>query len=636
VVREIALGNGSLLVNLDSSLRVRDIYFPYAGLENHVLGEPNRIGFSADGFSWLSDWDTEPGYAPGTIISDSHAENTDEGLSLEMESCVHCTEDIFLRRLELSNQINRRRNVEIFFEQVMDLYGTGVGDTAVYRPEMDSVVHYKGKRYVAADIRSDGRSALKSYGIYQGRPHSEVASTELNGNPVAQGDVTSAVSAEVELEPNESKEVFYRLRTGKSLETAASTSQIVDTTERLFNGTEMCWKGYLGRLSHDVDQLPDRVEDQLKRSILVVLSQTNENGAVTAANDSTNLQFNQDRYGYVWPRDASFVVAAMSRAGLGVKVESFFRFAEEAIEDGGYMLHKYNPDGTLGSSWHPWVDEDGEKQLPIQEDETALPIWALWKHSQYTDDTDILEELWDGLVEPAAEFMHSYFDDSKGLPKPSYDLWEEQHYTSTFTVSAVYAGLKAAAEIAAEIGRDGQKYAGRAETIRKEGLGALRSDETRRYVRGIKDGEQMDKVSAPMLFLHEFGLVDGDDEYFQNTVNAIRYDLTNDHEGGIARYRGDQYHAATQEFDDVPGNPWINCTLWLGRHLIDTAENADQLQAGKQFLDWATEHSLQSGLLPEQVDPFTGEGVSVAPLTWSHAAYIDTALTLHEKRREIQ
>lgn len=636
MVREIALGNGSLLVNLDSSLRVRDMYFPYAGLENHVLGEPNRIGFSADGFSWLSDWDTKPGYAPGTIISDSYAENTDEGLSLEIESCVHCTEDIFLRRLELSNQTDRRRDVEIFFEQVMDLYGTGVGETAVYRPEMDSVVHYKGKRYVAADIRSGGRSALNSYGIYQGSPHSEVASAELNGNPVAQGDVASAVSAEVELEPDGSKEVFYRLRTGKSLEAAASTSQIVDTTERLFNGTEMCWKGYLGRLSHNVNQLPDRVENQLKRSILVVLSQTNENGAVTAANDSTNLQFNQDRYGYVWPRDASFVVAAMSRAGLGAKVENFFQFAEEAIEDGGYMLHKYNPDGTLGSSWHPWVDEDGEKQLPIQEDETALPIWALWKHSQYTGDTDILEELWDGLVEPAAEFMYSYFDDPRGLPKPSYDLWEEEHYTSTFTVAAVYAGLKAAAEISGETGRDGQKYAERAESVRKEGLEKLRSDETRRYVRGIKDGEQVDTVSAPMLFLHEFGLVDGDDEYFQNTVNAIRYDLTNDHEGGIARYKGDRYHAATQEFDDVPGNPWINCTLWLGRHLIESAENADQLQAGKQFLDWATEHSLQSGLLPEQVDPFTGEGVSVAPLTWSHAAYIDTALTLHEKRREIR
>jgi Glucoamylase and related glycosyl hydrolases len=636
VVREIALGNGSLLVNLDSSLRVRDIYFPYAGLENHVLGEPNRIGFSADGFSWLSDWDTRPGYAPGTIISDSYAENTEEGLSLEMESCVHCTEDIFLRRLELSNQTDRRRQVEVFFEQVMDLYGTGVGDTAVYRPEMDSVVHYKGERYVAADVRSDGQSALKHYGIYQDSPHSEVASGELNGNPVAQGDVTSAVSAEVELEPGGSEEVFYRLRTGKSLEAAASTSQIVDTTERLFNGTEMCWKGYLGRLSHDVNQLPDRVEDQLKRSILVVLSQTNENGAVTAANDSTNLQFNQDRYGYVWPRDASFVVAAMSRAGLGSKVENFFRFAEDAIEDGGYMRHKYNPDGTLGSSWHPWVDENGEKQLPIQEDETALPVWALWKHSQYTGDTDILEELWDGLVEPAAEFMHSYFDTQTSLPKPSYDLWEEQHYTSTFTVSAVYAGLRAAGEIAAEIGRDGQKYAERADAIKQDGLKHLRSGSTERYVRGIKNGRQMDTVSAPMLFLHEFGLVDGDDEYFQNTVNAIRYDLTNDHEGGIARYKEDQYHATTQDFDDVPGNPWINCTLWLGRHLINTATNSQELKTGKQFLDWATEHSLQSGLLPEQVDPFTGGGVSVAPLTWSHAAYIDTALTLHEKGRELQ
>jgi GH15 family glucan-1,4-alpha-glucosidase len=27
-------------------------------------------------------------------------------------------------------------------------------------------------------------------------------------------------------------------------------------------------------------------------------------------------------------------------------------------------------------------------------------------------------------------------------------------------------------------------------------------------------------------------------------------------------------------------------------------------------------------VLPEQVDPYTGEAKSVAPLTWSHAAYV--------------
>ena len=39
-------------------------------------------------------------------------------------------------------------------------------------------------------------------------------------------------------------------------------------------------------------------------------------------------------------------------------------------------MHKYNPDGSVGSSWHPWCGSDGLLQLPIQEDETALTLFA--------------------------------------------------------------------------------------------------------------------------------------------------------------------------------------------------------------------------------------------------------------------
>jgi hypothetical protein len=34
---------------------------------------------------------------------------------------------------------------------------------------------------------------------------------------------------------------------------------------------------------------------------------------------------------------------------------------------------------------------------------------------------------------------------------------------------------------------------------------------------------------------------------------------------------------------------------------------------------------LPSGVLAEQLNPLTGESISVSPLTWSHATYIATA-----------
>jgi GH15 family glucan-1,4-alpha-glucosidase len=52
--RDIPVGNGSLLVTFDAEYRIRDIYFPHVGQENHTVGDPCRFGFFVDGrFGWV-------------------------------------------------------------------------------------------------------------------------------------------------------------------------------------------------------------------------------------------------------------------------------------------------------------------------------------------------------------------------------------------------------------------------------------------------------------------------------------------------------------------------------------------------------------------------------------------------------
>jgi glucoamylase len=41
-------------------------------------------------------------------------------------------------------------------------------------------------------------------------------------------------------------------------------------------------------------------------------------------------------------------------------------------------------------------------------------------------------------------------------------------------------------------------------------------------------------------------------------------------------------------------------------------------------LEWVAWRALPSGVLAEQVNPYTNDPLSVSPLTWSHAAYIAT------------
>lgn len=629
-----------MLANLDSSLRVRDLYFPYAGQENHVLGKKHRIGVMGKGFSWMSDWETRPRYQDETIVTQSTAKNSMEDLEMEFESCVHCTENTFLRKITVKNNEKTERSVEVFFLQDFQLYGNGIGDTAFFLPRQNGLVHYKKKRYLMANVKKEGGSCsdLQQYGVYGDNPEKSISTGKLNGNPIAQGDVKSAISIELEIGPESEKTFYYWITAEKSLDRIIElNNQVKPNIEDYFRETAMCWRGHLGKLDCDTSMLDEHVENQLKRSILVITGQSNENGAITAANDSENLNFNQDKYGYLWPRDGAFVAETMAEAGYEEFAENFFDFMEDVIQPEGYLLHKYNPDKSLGSSWHPWVDENGDEMLPIQEDETALVLWSLKRYHEITGDEELLEEKYATVIEPAAEFLHSYFDEELKLPEPSHDLWEERHYVSTFTVATVYAGLTAAAEISEVIDEDGKKYRERAGEIKEEGLKHLRSEQKKRYGRGLVNGELDDSVSAPLIFLKKFGLVNENDEYYRNTMNAIEHDLSPDTDvGGIARYSGDTYHNVTDEFDRVPGNPWIICTLWLAQQRIMDADSREELETAKELMHWTCENSLETGLLPEQVDPFTGEGKSVAPLTWSHSTFIETVFRYIEKKEELE
>ena len=94
--------------------------------------------------------------------------------------------------------------------------------------------------------------------------------------------------------------------------------------------------------------------------------------------------------------------------------------------------------------------------------------------------------------------------------------------------------------------------------------------------------------------------------------------------GGVARYENDYYHQISQDVVNVPGNPWFICTLWLAQWHIATAQTVDDLKPALDILDWAEAHALPSGVMAEQVHPYTNEALSVSPLTWSHASLVMT------------
>jgi GH15 family glucan-1,4-alpha-glucosidase len=208
--REIVVSNGRALVALDNKMRIRDFFYPNVGLENHVEGHSFKLGIWTDNrFSWIDEnWDIKMKYLPETLVSMCIANNDGAAIQLEVNDAVHSFLDVYLRKIVIHNNINRKREVRLFFSHDFHIYGEDTGDTTIYEPTLKSIIHYKRKRYFLINGITD-----QNQGVYQfatGQKESfgkegtwkDAEDGELQGNPVAQGSVDSTVSFKIEIEPN--------------------------------------------------------------------------------------------------------------------------------------------------------------------------------------------------------------------------------------------------------------------------------------------------------------------------------------------------------------------------------------------------------------------------------------------------
>jgi GH15 family glucan-1,4-alpha-glucosidase len=343
----------------------------------------------------------------------------------------------------------------------------------------------------------------------------------------------------------------------------------------------------------------------------------------------------------MWPRDGALAADALTEAGYAGVTTRFFSFCHQVITDEGYMLHKYNPDGSIASSWHGWYHE-GRKELPVQEDETALVLWALWRHFARFREVEFIKPLYRGLVVRAANWMAGYRDPESGLPHPSWDLWEERRGVHAWTVGATWGGLQAAASFAEAFGERelASDYRRAAAEIRAGADAYLWRREEDRFVRMLTrqaDGTwQVDRVlDASIAGLWLFGMYAPDDPRIAKTMAAVRERLWVQTEvGGLARYEGDQYQRVSDEAG-APGNPWFICTLWLAQWYAETARRPEDLSPSLDLIKWCCKHALPSGVLAEQIHPQTGAPLSVSPLTWSHAALVSAVHTYLRARARL-
>ncbi len=637
--RVAVLSNGNLAVGINESGLVHDFYYPYVGQDNltNARSNPHMIGVWADGeFSWINDgtWQSKFRLSDKSMASVGSATNKKLGVELEFYDFVHPEINILCRRITVKNISEEEKDIRMFNHQVFQISRDGRSDTALYVPDSHYILDYKGACSILAYSESGISSSFDQHAVgntgIEGKEGTfrDAEDGELSNSDVEHASVDSTIRTSLRLAPREQQDVRYWLIAADSqYELERIHNTVVDGGfDALQQQNDTYWSSWLARSNQHVDHLPDEYIANIRRSLLTIKAHIDNRGGIIASLDSSIFNYNRDYYSYVWPRDGAYVIWPLIRMGYTDEAKRFFEFSRDVIHPDGYLRHKYQPDKSIGSTWHP-LRHNNSVELAIQEDETASVVYMIAEFYANTSDLDYIKaELYDSLLRPACNFMANYVDEETGLPHASYDLWEQKFLTNTYSVALVTRALASASEIAMDLGHEDDAIAWKEAA---DGFDAscekLFSPDAGHYSKGyiLEDGELQYDNTLDISTLYATSTYQyGDQEYEDKTLQAIEAQLWNKQPVvGTTRFTNDEYFKSEPMYQ---GNPWFVASFWMVQYYIV----AGKQDKAREIIDWANTHMDKYGLLSEQVNPTNGEPTGVSPLVWSHAEYVNTLFML--------
>jgi len=633
--RSGSIGNGKILILFDENGYIRDFYYPYAGYENHVVDSKHRVGISIDSkFYWLKDLNPKVNQNHESFTFDLWAET--EGIKIFISSIVYNSKNILIRKVVVENTSDKEKQVKIFFGQEFKINENKYRNTGYYLPEKNVVIHYKGKRAFLINISSE-EGGIDDYNIglfgYEGKEGSYKNAEGINlaKNPVEHGPVDSVVAKTVNIKGKKSKTIYYTVSVGSGVDEVIQINHFLNLKppHHLFNTTYSFWKAWAHQRKIDFCDLDNQVFEMFNKSLFVIRSHTDTtSGGIIASGDTSNYTYGKDNYDYIWARDAYFPASVMAKLGYFSTPKKLIKFFSKVVSLQGYIMHKFEQDTSLGSSWHPWINQ-GNLELPIQEDETAAIVNLIYDYFSLTNDVEFLENHFNDLVEVCANFMCSFVNKKLGIPEPSYDLWESKYMVSTYTTASVIKALENASKLSKVLEKLDleQRYSKSARTLRKGLVKELFDEKTNSFVKGVhttNDGDLINTdytVDASTFFsLWYYNILQDNDKKFIGTYSLISKRLRSEN-FYMARYENDDYF---REEGTIKSNPWIISTLWDIQYLIWKSKTKSDLKEVPSRLLKVINMGTKSGLLPEQIKFNDKKPTSYCPLVWSHATFVET------------
>jgi oligosaccharide amylase len=606
-------GNGRILGTVGDSGDITQIFWPNIDFPYHV--SITRMGIvNEHSTSWLSSggWKNELSYLSSSNVIQIISRK--KGIRVKRYIFALPDEDIIVIRAEVENKSSTSSNFEIEFYGNFSILESTRANAVYYDFSSQAMVFYKHDYFfaVGSNANVDTFSCLRAnknteLGL---RMRAKVAgeSTHAAGDVAGyfrwkMGKLRTGDTGQVPIFiccGNSSKEVLSKLEKEKKQDNQRVLEDTIDESTRFLGNTR-------------IPRTDNNRRKLFERSVLAIrLLCDSEGGILTAPEFDPDFSFSKG-YGYVCGREGVYTAFALDCAGQYKLSRKFYEWLIKSQNSHGFLYQGYwTAPGSMGPS----------REQP-QIDGTAVFLWGLEKHITFTEDYEFLNGNWD-RIKLTADYLSGLVNEDK-LLAPCNDLWEERMDIHAYSTASVYAGLKAASEMALiKEDQDKQDYWNSVSDRLKEGFSKkfwddkkevfVRSLVTKKLVKDYTPDASLLGVSVPFL------MIPPNNKKMLSTVARIEKALKTK-TGGILRFEKDNYFG---------GNPWTLTTLWLAWYKLEAGEREE----AESLIDWCIRSKNSLDLLPEQVKEKNWEKESAVPLTWSHALYIITTLKLEEKQAE--
>ncbi|MBO0776178.1 MAG: glycoside hydrolase family 15 protein [Actinobacteria bacterium] len=397
-------------------------------------------------------------------------------------------------------------------------------------------------------------------------------------------------------------------------------------TGAMLEATAGAWRRWMAHFSYDGPQEP------LVRRAAITLKLCDHwvHGAAVAAPTSSlpapvGGVRNWD-YRYTWIRDAAYTVFAMRRIGFTDEADAFLGWVLDAFEQSQQPRIMYDLDGRpVPDEWEDADLEGYRRSAPVRWGNGAADQR---QHDVYGEVLDCAGQ-WvrsGGQLEPPLWASLASLADTAGEAwrQPDQGIWEVRSEGRIFTYSAgmCQVALDRAAAIGERLGLPGPVSSWRAAAgkLRQMILDQSWNEEARTLSEHL-DGDG--SLDASLLALPLRRVIPADHPRMVATAAAVAERLS---AGGGLLYR----YLHDDSPDGIPGDEggFLLCSFWLA----DNLARQGRLGEAEELYASLCARASPLGLLPEQIDPATGQFIGNFPQAFSHIGVISSGVNLARAR----